>query len=69
MSILFNMCFKFVISLKLRAHTHTSHITNQFHIYTILCNGPEHTLEDIIVDNDMKKTQTIEIAIEWNGQD
>ena len=58
MSILPTMCFKFVISLKLLAHTHITHHQSVPYNYTILCNGPEHTLKDIIVDNDIYEEDT-----------
>ena len=37
-------------------------------MFTIFSDGLEHTLEDVIVDNNMKKTNAVEVAVEYQGE-
>jgi len=36
---------------------------------TILCNGAQHPLQDVIVDNDVQETEAVEVAPEGQGKD
>lgn len=35
---------------------------------TVLGDGTKHTLQDIIVDDNMQQTEAVEVAPEWQGQ-
>lgn len=37
-------------------------------MFTVFSDGLEHTLEDVIVDNNMKKTNAVEVAVEYQGE-
>ena len=34
---------------------------------TVLCDGAQHPLKDVIVDNDMQETEAVEVAPEDQG--
>ena len=37
--------------------------------FTVLCDGAQHPLQDVIVDDDVQETEAVEVAPEGQGKD